>query len=132
MPGDCGGYDDEDCQSRPITFPVDSFVVEFINSRDVDMITGEWYRIDKKSAEGNWQPAPYSRRYHDLLEKGTEVCFNDIGYVVRPGGLFKMTVKPWIYDLGDMSATYRLVKTFHYPPYPIQKSDTAYVEFRIK
>ena len=43
-----------------------------------------------------------------------------------------MTVKPWLYDLSDKSATYRLVKTFSYPPYPIQKSDTAYVEFQIR
>lgn len=30
----------------PITFPVDSFVVEFTNSRDVDIITGEWYILN--------------------------------------------------------------------------------------
>ena len=62
----------------PVKTPVDSMIVEFTNSRDADLTTGEWYRIDTKSA------------------------------------------------------TYRLVKTFSYPPYQIQKSDTAYVEFQIR
>lgn len=116
----------------PITVPVDSLIVEFINSRNVDGPIGEWFRIDKQSADGNWNEAPYSGKYLELKAKGTEVCFNDIGYVVRPDGAFKMTVKPWIYDLRDKSAKYRLVKTFSYPPYPTHKSDTAYVEFQIR
>ena len=62
----------------PVKTPVDSLIVEFTNTRDADLTTGEWYRIDTKSA------------------------------------------------------TYRLVKTFSYPPYQIQKSDTAYVEFQIR
>ncbi|MDE5954385.1 MAG: YdcF family protein [Duncaniella sp.] len=116
----------------PITVPVDSMILEFTNNRNDDLTTGEWYRIDVKLANGNWEQAPYSGKYRALLAKGTEVCFNGIGYVVRPDGTFKMTVKPWIYDLSDKSSTYRLAKTFSYPPYPIQKSDTAYVEFKIR
>lgn len=117
---------------QPIKSPIDSLIVEFTNNRNIDMTTGEWYRIDKRSAKGNWIQAPYTVKYLELKANGTDVCFNDIGYVVRPDGRFKMTVKPWIYDLSDKSATYRFVKTFHYPPYPIQKSDTAYVEFQIR
>lgn len=118
--------------SKPIQCPIDSLIVEFTNNRNIDMTTSEWYRIDKQSAKGNWIQAPNSGKYLELKANGTDVCFNDIGYVVRPDGSFKMTIKPWIYDLSDKSATYRLVKTFHYPPYPIQKSDTAYVEFQIR
>lgn len=29
----------------PIKAPVDSLVVEFTNSRDAELTTGEWYRI---------------------------------------------------------------------------------------
>lgn len=112
--------------------PIDSLVVEFTNSRDEEMTTGEWYRIDVKSNRRNWVPAPYSKKYHDLLAKGMEVCFNDIGHSLKPNGSFRLTVRPWLYDLSDKSATCRLVKTFSYPPYPIQKSDTVYVEFQIK
>lgn len=117
---------------EPIKSPIDSLIVEFTNNRNIDMTTGEWYRIDIQSADRNWIQAPYSRKYLELKAKGTGVCFNDIGYVVRPEGVFRMTVKPWIYDFRDKSAIYRLVKTFSYPPYPIQKSDTAYVEFQIR
>ncbi|WP_304511970.1 ElyC/SanA/YdcF family protein [Duncaniella muris] len=116
----------------PVKTPVDSLIVEFTNSRDAELTTGEWYRIDTKSHGGNWIQAPYSKKYLDLLAKGIEVCFNDIGYSLKPDGSFRMTVKPWLYDLSDKSATYRLVKTFSYPPYPIQKSDTAYVEFQVR
>lgn len=117
---------------NPVKTPVDSLIVEFTNSRDAELTTGEWYRIDTKSDEGNWIQAPYSKKYLDLLTKGTEVCFNGIGYSLKPGGSFRMTVKTWLYDLSDKSATYRLVKTFSYPPYSIHKSDTAYVEFQIR
>ena len=71
----------------PVKTPVDSLVVEFTNSRDADLTTGEWYRIDTKSDEGSWIQAPYSKKYLDLLAKGTEVCFNDIGYSLNPGRL---------------------------------------------
>ena len=114
-----------------IKIPVDSLVVEFVNSRSAEVTTGEFYRVDMKTDNG-WRKVPYSKKYMDYLAKNIAVCFNDLGYIVRPSGSFKMTVKPWIYDISDKSATYRLVKTFSYPPYPIQKSDTAYVEFQIK
>ena len=115
----------------PVRTPVDSLTVEFTNSRDTDLTTGEWYRIDIDS-DGGWRQAPYSEKYMEYKTKGIEVCFNDIGYSLKPDGSFRMAVKPWLYDLSDKSATYRLVKTFSYPPYPIQKSDTAYVEFQIR
>ncbi len=114
-----------------IASSVDSLVVEFTNSRSEEMTTGEWYRIDIMS-DGRWRQAPYSEKYNDYKAKGIEVCFNGIGYGLRAEGSFTMIVKPWIYDLSNKSATYRLVKTFSYPPYPIQKSDTAYVEFQIR
>ena len=116
----------------PVKTPVDSLVVEFTNHRNADMTTGEWYIIEIKTADGHWRRAPYSKKYNDLRAKGIEVCFNDIGYAVRPNASLKLTVKPWLYDLSDQSATYRLVKTYSYPPHPIQKTDTAYLEFKLR
>jgi len=115
----------------PIKVPVDSLVVQFTSNGEKDLTTGEWYRIDKRSADGCWQKAPYSQKYLDFQSEGVEVCFNDIGYSIRPHGSFRIIVRPWIYDLGDKTSTYRLVKTFSFPPYPIGKSDTAFVEFKI-
>ena len=115
----------------PVKTPVDSLILEFTNNRDTELTTGEWYRIDIDS-DGCWRLAPYSEKYMEYKTKGIEVCFNAIGYPVKPDGSFQLTVKPWIYDLSDTSSIYRLVKTFSYPPYPIQKSDTAYVEFQVR
>lgn len=116
---------------KPIRIPIDSLIVEFRNTRKDEGMTGEWFRIDKKSPEGHWQELPYDRKYENADE---ELCivFNAIGWIVRPDASFQMTVKPWFYKSDWGPGTYRLVKSFHYPPYPIQKSDTAYVEFKIR
>lgn len=110
---------------------IDSLIVEFINTRKDEGMTGEWFRIDKKSPDGLWQELPYDRKYENA-DKELCVVFNAIGWIVRPDTPFQMTVKPWFYKLDWDPGTYRLVKTFHYPPYPIQKSDTAYVELQIR
>lgn len=55
----------------PLTAPVDSIVLEFTNSRDVEGMTGEWFRIDKKSPDGNWQELPYDRKTENADE---ELC----------------------------------------------------------
>lgn len=110
---------------------IDSLVVEFKNTRKDEGMTGEWFRIDKKASDGHWQELPYDRKYENADE---ELCvvFNAIGWIVRPDTPFRMTVKPWFYKSDWNPGTYRLAKTFSYPPYPIQKSDTAYVEFQIR
>lgn len=115
----------------PIKVPVDSLVVEFTNSREVDGMTGEWFCIEKQSAEGSWQELPYDRTKENSDET-LNIVFNAVGWIVFPDKPFRMTVNPWFYDRNWRPGTYRLVKTFSYPPYPIQKSDTAYVEFQIR
>lgn len=111
---------------------IDSLIVEFRNTRHDEGITGEWFRIDKKASDGHWQELPYDRKYENADGEVLCVVFNAIGWIVRPDTSFQMTVKPWFYNSDWDSGTYRLAKTFHYPPYPIQKSDTAYVEFQIR
>lgn len=110
---------------------IDSLVVEFKNTRKDEGMTGEWFRIDKKAPDGHWQELPYDRKYENA---DGEVCvvFNAIGWIVRADTPFQMTIKPWFYKSDWNPGTYRLAKTFSYPPYPIQKSDTAYVEFQIR
>lgn len=81
---------------EPIKNPIDSLIVEFTNSRDVEGMTGEWFRIDKKFPDGNWQELPYDRKSENVDE---ELCvvFNAIGWIVRPDTPFQITVKPWFY-----------------------------------
>lgn len=84
--------------SEPIKNPIDSLIVEFTNSRDVDGMTGEWFRIDNKASDGHWQELQYDRKYENADE---ELCvvFNAVGWIVRPDTPFQMTVKPWFYKL---------------------------------
>lgn len=109
---------------------IDSLIVEFRNTHNDEGMTGEWFRIDKKSPDGLWLELPYDRK-HENADEELCVVFNAIGWIVRPDTPFQMTIKPWFYKSDWDPGTYRLVKTFSYPPYPIQKSDTAYVEFQV-
>lgn len=111
---------------------IDSLIVEFRNIRDIEGMTGEWFRIDKKSTDGGWKELPYDRKYEDADEE-LVVVFNAVGWIVRPDTPFRMAVKPWFYKCDWTPGTYRLAKTFSYPPYPrAAPSDTAFVEFQIK
>ena len=106
---------------------IDSLIVEFSNTRKDEGMTGEWFRIDKKAPDGHWQELPYYRK------EALCVVFNAIGWIVRHDTPFQMTVKPWFYKCDWTPGTYRLAKTFSYPPYPrAAPSDTAFVEFQIK
>lgn len=114
----------------PIKSPVDSLVVDFINSRDIEGNTGEWFRIDKLE-NGAWHELPLDRRYAND-DGEINIMFNCIAYIIQPGSSLQLTVKPWFYVKEWQPGTYRLAKTFRYPPYPIHKSDTAYVVFQVR
>ena len=106
---------------------IDSLIVEFSNTRKDEGMTGEWFRIDKKAPDGHWQELPYYRK------EALCVVFNAIGWIVRHDTPFQMTVKPWFYKCDWTPGTYRVEKTFSYPPYPrTEPSDTAFVEFQIR
>ena len=106
---------------------IDSLIVEFSNTRKDEGMTGEWFRIDKKAPDGHWQELPYYRK------EALCVVFNAIGWIVRHDTRFQMTVKPWFYKCDWTPGTYRVAKTFSYPPYPrTEPSDTAFVEFQIR
>ena len=112
---------------------IDSLIVEFSNTRKDEGMTGEWFRIDKKAPDGHWQELQYDRKYENGDGEVLCVVFNAIGWIVRPDTPFQMTVKPWFYKCDWTPGTYRLAKTFSYPPYPrTESSDTAFVEFQIR
>ena len=119
-------------EPKIVNAEIDSLVVEFRNTHKDEGMTGEWFRIDKKTPDGHWQELPYDRK-HENADEELCVMFNAVGWIVRPDTPFQMTVKPWFYKSDWEPGTYRLVKTFHYPPYPrIEPSDTAFVEFQIR
>lgn len=111
---------------------IDSLIVEFRNIRKTEGMTGEWFRIDRKAADGQWQELLYDRKYENT-DGEVDVVFNAVGWIVSPDTSFRMTVEPWFYNCDWTPGTYRLAKTFSYPPYPrTEPSDTAFVEFQIK
>ncbi|MDE6170861.1 MAG: YdcF family protein [Duncaniella sp.] len=113
-----------------IKTPVDSLIVEFRNTRKEDGLTGEYFKIERLSSDSKWEELPLHREYED---EELSIVFNAVGWIVSPDTTFHMTVRPWFYEKEWKPGTYRLAKTFRYPPYPsTHKSDTAYVEFQIK
>lgn len=111
--------------------PVDSFVVEFTNTRDVEGMTGEWFMIERLSDVGLWEEIPWDK-INESSDGTVSVVFNSVGWIVFPDKPFRMTINPWFYDRDWNAGTYRLAKSFSYPPYPkATPGDTVYVEFQI-
>ena len=114
-----------------IQAPLDSLTVEFKNSLNTEGMTGKWFRIERRDADGSWHEIPTDRRYAD--DDGTvSIIFNSVGYIIASDTTLQMTVRPWFYDTNCAPGTYRLAKDFILPPYPTLKRDTAYVEFTIR
>lgn len=127
-----GGMSMRIVKPQIIKAPLDSLVVEFRNARRDEGLTGEWFRIERQTADGNWLELPFDRELENS-DGEIAIVFNDVGYIISPDATLQMTVKPWFYEKKWVPGTYRLAKTFSYPPYPrTTPSDTAYVEFQIK
>lgn len=118
-------------QPTQIVSSTDSLVVEFKNSREVDGMTGEWFKIERLHEDGKWKDLPLDRKY-EIVDEELHIVFSAVGYIVFPDKPMRMTVKPWFYKTDWKKGKYRLAKTYSFPPYPIEKSDTAYVEFEIR
>ena len=115
-----------------IKSPVDSIVVELTNSRDIEGQTGEWFVIEKLSNEGKWEEIALDRTKANS-DGSINMVFNAVAWIVFPDKPFQKTVNPWFYDRNWIPGTYRIAKTFSYPPYPRSTpSDTVYVEFQIR
>ena len=113
-----------------IKAPVDSIIVELTNSRDIEGHTGEWFRIDKLEA-GHWKEIPLERSKVNS-DGSIALIFNAVAWKLFPDKPFHKTINPWFYERDWKAGTYRIAKTFDYPPYPrTTPSDTVYVEFQI-
>ena len=115
----------------PIKVPVDSIVVELTNSRDIEGYSGEWFRIDKL-VDGRWIELPLDRSKANP-DGSIGVIFTAVAWILFPDKPFQKTIDPWFYERDWKAGTYRIAKTFRYPPYPrATPSDTVYVEFQIR
>ena len=111
----------------------DSVVVELTNTRKDEAMTGEWFKIERLSEDSVWRELPFISRSGNADEVVVvDWVFNDLGYGVSQDRPLRMTVKPRLYEKPWKPGKYRIAKDFHYPPVPILKSDTVYVEFEIR
>ena len=83
-------------QPNRIVSSTDSFVVEFTNSREVDGMTGEWFKIERLHEDGNWRELTFNRKY-EYADEELHIEFSMVGYIVFPDKPMRMTVKPWFY-----------------------------------
>lgn len=114
--------------------PVDSIVVKMSNHSDQEATFGEWYRIERLE-NGNWTSIPFNDDLMKILRENDNVAvmfFHDIGYGIGPHSTREYINHTSAYNEIITPGKYRLSKTFHYPPTPVIKADTAYVEFEIR
>lgn len=114
-----------------LKMPVDSIVVELTNTADEETTYGEWFRIEKNE-NGKWKKVAYNDRVQKQIDQGCEMVFHAVGYVIPPHQSRSYVNPTTAFNENIIPGRYRISKTFHYPPYPILKSDTAYVEFEIR
>ncbi len=112
-----------------LKMPIDSIVVEIINYANEEAIFGEYYKIEMET-DGKWETVPLNRKPKNLkVGDVVDIFFNDVGYPVLPHSSRTYSNPTRAYNENLTKGHYRLSKTFHYPPSPTFKSDTAYVEF---
>lgn len=110
--------------------PVDSIVVEMVNTSDKEATFGEWFRLEYQKGS-QWVKVPYNDIIQRQIDGGVEMIFNDVGYIIPPHESQTYANPTRVYNEKITPGRYRLSKKFSYPPYPTEKSDTAYVEFEI-
>lgn len=113
-----------------LKMPVDSIVVEMINNADEVATYGEWYKLEKM-VDGKWVNIAYNDKIKKQTDNGIAIVFSMIAYILPPHETHLYSNPTKVYDELIVPGKYRLSKTFSYPSYPIEKSDTAYVEFEI-
>ena len=120
-----------------LRIPIDSIVVKMSNRSDEEAIFGEWYRIERLEND-KWTQLPYNDDLRKILSEHDNMgivgvtVFHDIGYGINPHSEREYVNHTSAYNEVMSPGKYRLLKKFHYPPIPVEKPDTAYVEFEIR
>lgn len=110
--------------------PVDSIVVKMWNNSDKEAMFGEWYRLERLDGD-KWLEVLSNASLENQNGERLAIVFSAVGYILPPHESRKYANHTSMYNENITSGRYRLIKTFRYPPYPNEKSDTAYVEFEI-
>ena len=93
-----------------LKLPLDSFVIEMVNSTDMTCVTGEWYTIEHR-VNGMWETLPVKPRKDGLI-----YGFDDIGYELAGHTSRHLTIhiQPDMYDF-EPGREYRIGKDYNVP-----------------
>ncbi|MDE6380417.1 MAG: YdcF family protein [Muribaculaceae bacterium] len=111
-----------------ITSPVDSLVLQIHNDIKEEIMTGQYYSIEKLEENGEWRELPHIGG----------CIFTAEGWIIAPEGTTNTTINPnnYVntkhYDRNWKPGTYRLSKPFTLFSHPHENTDTAFVEFKIR
>ena len=87
--------------------PLDSVVIEMVNSTDMTCVTGEWYTIEHR-VNGKWETLPIKPR-----KDGLTYGFDDIGHELagHTSRHFTIHILPDMYDF-EQGREYRVGKEY--------------------
>lgn len=87
--------------------PLDSVVIEMVNSTDMMCVTGEWYTIEHR-VNGKWETLPIKPR-----KDGLTYGFDDIGHelAAHTSRRFTIHILPDMYDF-EPGREYRIGKEY--------------------
>ena len=90
-----------------LKLPLDSVVIEMVNSTDMTCVTGEWYTIEHR-VNGKWETLPIKPR-----KDGLTYGFDDIGHelAAHTSRRFTIHILPDIYDF-EPGREYRIGKEY--------------------
>ena len=90
-----------------LKLPLDSVVIEMVNSTDMTCVTGEWYTIEHR-VNGKWETLPIKPR-----KDGAVYAFPSIGYELagHTSRHFTIHIQPDMYDF-EQSREYRIGKEY--------------------
>ena len=90
-----------------LKLPLDSVVIEMVNSTDMTCVTGEWYTIEHR-VNGKWETLPIKPRKDGLI-----YGFDDIGHELAAytSRHFTIHIPPDMYDF-EQGREYRIGKEY--------------------
>lgn len=90
-----------------LKLPLDSIVIEMVNSTDMTCVTGEWYTIEHR-VNGKWETLPIKPRKDGLI-----YGFDDIGHelAAHTSRHFTIHIQPDMYDF-EPGREYRIGKEY--------------------
>lgn len=93
-----------------LKLPLDSVVIEMVNSTDMTCVTGEWYTIEHR-VNGKWETLPIKPRKDGLI-----YGFDDIGHelAAHTSRHFTIHIQPDMYDF-EQGREYRIGKEYIVP-----------------